>query len=142
MGTTRRSFLKDISLSTLGLGLMPNFFSPNRFRGSLDIIKPTALPENATLGFIAPASPIYAQSDYDRMIESLKGLGYTLVIGAHVKDRSGYLAGKDEDRVADLHAMFKDESIDGILCTRGGYGSNRILNLIDFELIRSNPKVK
>lgn len=141
MGTDRRSFIKDLSLSAIGFGLIPNFLGKSLLASDVSIIKPRALPENATLGLIAPASPIYASSDYNRMIESLEGLGYTLVIGDHVKDRNGYLAGRDEDRVADLHSMFKDDSIDGILCTRGGYGSNRILDLIDFELIRSNPKV-
>lgn len=50
------------------------------------------------------------------------------------------MAGKDEDRVEDLHQMFSNPAIDGILCIRGGYGSNRILELIDFNLIAANPK--
>ncbi len=138
MAFSRKSFL---SASVLGFGSL--FIGGSRLNGiseTQSIIKPKRLPENATLGLIAPASPIYASSDFERMIESLEGLGYTLVWGDHIKERNGYLAGNDEDRVSDLHAMFSNNTIDGILCTRGGYGSNRILDLIDFDLINQNPK--
>ena len=50
------------------------------------------------------------------------------------------LAGTDEERAADLNAAFRDPSIDAIWCTRGGYGSGRLLPLLDWEAIRKNPK--
>ncbi len=136
MAFSRKSFLTSsfMGFSSLFLG---RGISSNTKK---TIIKPKRLPEGAKLGLVAPASPIYAQSDFNRMIRSLSDLGYELVLGDHIEDRKGYLAGSDENRVADLHRMFQDNSIDGILCTRGGYGSNRILDLIDFELIKANPK--
>ncbi|GAB5408868.1 MAG: hypothetical protein BalsKO_12330 [Balneolaceae bacterium] len=61
-------------------------------------------------------------------------------MGKHVRDRNGYLAGKDEDRAKDLVDMFQDSEVDAILCTRGGWGCNRILPFLDYELIKANPK--
>ncbi len=52
-----------------------------------------------------------------------------------------YFAGTAEERVADLHAAFSDKTIDGVICTRGGWGSAELLPLLDHELIRANPKV-
>ena len=52
-----------------------------------------------------------------------------------------YYAGSAEERVADLHAAFADTTIDGVMCTRGGWGSAELLPLLDRELMRANPKV-
>lgn len=104
------------------------------------VIKPERLFEGCTLGLIAPGSPIYSSAEFDRMISDLTELGYKLKLGEHVRDRNGYLAGKDADRAKDLMNMFRDDEVDGILCIRGGWGCNRILPLLDFEVIRSNPK--
>ncbi|MEQ9265599.1 MAG: LD-carboxypeptidase [Balneolaceae bacterium] len=140
MPLSRKDFLKLSSLTTLGVtGKALSGFNEDTVHHTL--IKPSKLPEGATIGLIAPGSPIYSSSQYDKMLSDLKGLGYTLKLGKHIKDKRGYLAGKDEDRAQDLMDMFVDESVDGILCTRGGWGCNRILPLIDFELIKSNPKV-
>ncbi|MCG8373536.1 MAG: LD-carboxypeptidase [Balneolales bacterium] len=109
--------------------------------GLNNLTKAKRLFDGATLGVVAPASPIYDPADFNKMIESLEGMGYTLKLGKHIKDRNGYLAGTDEDRVSDLHTMFEDDEVDGIICTRGGWGSNRILPLINYDLIKRNPKV-
>lgn len=134
----RKDFIeKGIMVSALG-GLMSN--SSTQESESASLIKPKRLPENATLGLVAPASPVYSSSDFDHMISTLEGFGYSLVLGKHVRDRNGYLAGKDFDRADDLHQMFRNPEIDAILCVRGGWGSNRILDLIDFDTIKANPK--
>jgi muramoyltetrapeptide carboxypeptidase len=74
--------------------------------------------------------------------EHLRAFGYEPVVMPHALLRGPlYYAGTREERVADLHAAFADETIDGILCTRGGWGSAELLSLLDAELIRSNPKV-
>jgi len=139
MALSRKSFLSTTSLGFTSLFIADWNVFYSRYE-STEIIKPKRLPKGATLGLIAPASPIYLQSDFEFMIKALTDLGYKLVLGDHVKDRNGYLAGSDEDRAADLHKMFINPNIDGILCIRGGYGSNRILDLIDFEVIKNNPK--
>ena len=53
----------------------------------------------------------------------------------------GHLSAKDEERAGDVNNAFKDETIKGIICLRGGYGTTRILDLLDYEMIASNPKV-
>ena len=66
--------------------------------------------------------------------------GLTLRVFPGVSQRDGYLAGSDAVRLADLHAAFADPSIDAILCLRGGYGCPRLLDAIDFDLLKANPK--
>ncbi len=69
------------------------------------------------------------------------------MLGLHVKwaknlNRAyGYLAGRDPQRLKDLHAMFRDPQVQAIWCIRGGYGTSRLLPFLDYELIRRNPKV-
>ena len=64
-----------------------------------------------------------------------------MVLGDHVLQRRGYLAGTAVDRAADLMAAFLDPSVGGIICARGGYGSMQVLPLLDYGAIRANPKV-
>lgn len=68
-------------------------------------------------------------------------LGYELVPGSSTKLKQNIYAGSPEDRAADIMAMFSDTSIDAIICARGGYGGNRVVPLLDYELIRANPKI-
>lgn len=140
MSINRKDFLKLSSLTALGgFASIDNNSSES---GSIpELIKPPRLKEGATLGLVAPASPIYDPAQFDEMLVTLEGLGYNLKLGEHVRDRNGYLAGKDEDRAQDLMDMFTDDSVDGILCVRGGWGCNRILPLLDFKVIKKNPKV-
>jgi muramoyltetrapeptide carboxypeptidase len=77
-----------------------------------------------------------------RGVAHLHALGYKTVLGAHALDSGPlYYAGAIEDRVSDLHAAFADPAIDGIICTRGGWGSAELLPHLDAALIRANPKV-
>jgi muramoyltetrapeptide carboxypeptidase len=75
-------------------------------------------------------------------VEGLRAFGYDPVVMPHALTRGPlYYAGTAEQRVADLHAAFADKGVDGIICTRGGWGSAELLPLLDVELIRENPKV-
>lgn len=139
MSISRRQSIQLLGTTLVGIPSIIHGLSKSENFSKRHVI-PKALPKNATLGLVAPASPIYSKTEFDQMIVDLTDLGYNLVLGNHVDDRYGYLAGKDEDRVEDLHQMFSNPAIDGILCIRGGYGSNRILELIDFDLIAANPK--
>ena len=62
-------------------------------------------------------------------------------IANHVFSKLDYLAGADEDRLRDLHEMFRDSHIKAVFCARGGYGTTRLLNRIEYDLIRQNPKI-
>lgn len=103
---------------------------------------PKRLPQKATIGIVSPASPQRDASRLERGIAYLEGLGHTVVCADHVHSmHGGYLAGTDDQRLADIHTMFSDKRIDAIFCARGGYGSARLLSKIDYALIRKNPKI-
>lgn len=106
------------------------------------LIKPRHLSPNATIGIVSPASPQRESARLTRGIKYLESLGYRVKLGRNaLKSYGGYLAGTDQERVADIHEMFSDPSINAIFCARGGYGSSRLLSLIDFQLIKKNPKI-
>ena len=107
---------------------------------SLPIIKAPRLKANHTVGIIAPASPV-SQPEILEGLKLLESFPLKIRLGGHLFDHLNYLAGPDHDRVSDLHQMFSDPSIEAIFCARGGYGSARLLNNIDFDLIRKNPKI-
>lgn len=105
-------------------------------------IRPRALPKNATIGIVSPSSPQRDEARLHRGIRYLEQLGYRIKLGKHaLSSHGGYLAGLDRERATDIHAMFADPSIDAIFCARGGYGCARILPLLDYQLIRRNPKI-
>ncbi|WP_249866428.1 S66 peptidase family protein [Paenibacillus konkukensis] len=103
-------------------------------------VRPGALSPGDTVGITAPAS----WGDRQRMEESaryLERLGLRVRMGETLVKRHGYLAGTDEERARELNGMFADPEIKAILCARGGYGTGRIADLLDYGLIRANPKV-
>ena len=102
--------------------------------------KPPRLRPGDTVGIVAPASPWENRSELLRAVAAIEGWGLGVRLGDHVNDRHGYFAGRDEDRAADLHAMYADPDVRAILCLQGGYGSPRLVPLLDRDLIAANPK--
>lgn len=98
------------------------------------------LYKGATIGLVSPASP-ESPDKIKKCIETLTEMGYKVKEGRHVHDKLGYLAGSDEHRAEDLIDMFTDDEVNMILCIRGGYGTMRLLPLLDFSIIRNNPKI-
>lgn len=104
-------------------------------------IKPQRLQKGDTVGIIAPASPPNLEN-LQRSIRFLEiELGLKVKLGRHLKREYGYLAGKDDERLEDLHNMFLDKDVKAILCACGGYGTARIASAINYEIIKSNPKI-
>lgn len=104
------------------------------------MIKPKALKLGDTIGIIAPASP----ATDERVIkaqERLIQMGFKVKMGKSPYERYGYLSGTDVVRAEDINTMFKDKEVDGIICIRGGYGTPRILQLLDYQAIKDNPKI-
>ncbi|ELQ13027.1 muramoyltetrapeptide carboxypeptidase [Pseudomonas fluorescens BRIP34879] len=97
-----------------------------------------ALRPEGTIALIAPAGP--AALDVEKAEQWMRNRGYGLRIYPGVYERDGYLAGSDKTRLADLHSAFADPDIDAIFCLRGGYGTPRLLDSLDFGLLRANPK--
>ncbi len=108
---------------------------------SLAAVRPTVLRAGARLAVVSPASSTSPES-VRIGVEHLRTMGFEPTLSPHALDRGPlYYAGTLDDRVADLHAAFDSPNIDGIICTRGGWGSAELLPHLDTELIRSNPKV-
>jgi len=104
-------------------------------------MKPRRLPAGGTIGVVAPASPPISDELLNNGITYLEKQGFRVRIGDAVRSKRGYLAGSDEERVRDINKMFADPEIDAIIAVRGGYGCARFLHLLDYELIRRNPKI-
>ncbi|WP_423141915.1 S66 peptidase family protein [Parablastomonas sp. CN1-191] len=103
--------------------------------------KPPRLKTGDVVGVVAPASAIDGEDSVERAAWWLKGMGLEPRFGPHVAGRYGYLAGTDEDRAADLNAMYADPAVKAVFAMRGGWGGARILPLLDWDAIRRNPKL-
>ena len=106
----------------------------------MNLIKPPSLKEGDTISIVAPAGAV----EYDEIIKAesyFKSLGFSVKFGKHLFNSFRNMSGMDEERVVDLHEAFLDPSVNAIVCARGGYGSIRLIKLIDFEIIRRNPKI-
>jgi muramoyltetrapeptide carboxypeptidase len=99
------------------------------------------LKPGSRVAVVSPASAAKAEL-IERGVERLRAFGYEPIVMPSALARGPmYYAGTAEERVADLHAAFADATIDGVICTRGGWGSAELLPLLDRELVRANPKV-
>lgn len=106
----------------------------------MSVRKPAPLRPGDVVGVVAPAGAV----DEDGLalgVGLLEDAGFRVRLGAATRKRRGYFAGPDELRAADLHEMFRDPDIRAILAARGGYGSGRLLPLLDFGLLREHPKI-
>ena len=101
---------------------------------------PKRLKKGDTVGIIAPSSPPN-QENLQKALPFLEELGLKIKLGKSVDAAHGYLAGTDDERLADLHAMFEDPEVSGIICAGGGYGAARYADRIDYAMIMENPKV-
>ena len=104
------------------------------------MIKPPALKSNATIGILSPSSWMN-ESDLKLAITVFEEKGYHLVLGESVFLKDHTFAGTPEQRANDINNMFANPDIDAIICARGGYGANRVLPLLDYDLIKANPKI-
>lgn len=102
-----------------------------------------ALSKNDTIGIINPAfkNPDDVFNKYQKMIECLENYGFKIKFGKTFTLQNGYLAGTDNERATDLNDMFRDDEVKAIICMRGGYGASRMVDLVDYELIKKHPKI-
>ncbi|OYU30805.1 MAG: LD-carboxypeptidase [Comamonadaceae bacterium PBBC2] len=103
-------------------------------------IKPPRLPDRGVIGIVSPGSCMEADA-LEQCVRRIEGLGFSVRLGPHVLARRGHLAGSVAERVADLHAMFADDSVHAIWTSRGGYGCSGLLPHLDYGLIRRKPKI-
>lgn len=104
-------------------------------------MKVKKLQKNDTIGFII-ASSYNRQQERMQVLENIiHSLGYKVKYGKTVYLKDGYLAGNDEARVQDIHDFFLDDEVKAIVCFKGGFGASRIMDKIDYQLIKEHPKL-
>ena len=98
------------------------------------------LREGSRVALVAPSGTLPNKAQVRHAEENAKSLGWIPVTGSNINATHGYLAGTDSERLADLNAAIRDDSIDGIWCVRGGYGAMRLLTKIDYAGLRDRPR--
>ena len=99
------------------------------------------IQKGSCFGIICPSSRCTSQKIVERFLNYLSSLGFKYKVGKTVSASFGYLAGTDELKAEDFNNFMKDDEVDAILCFKGGYGSIRFLDLIDYEQIKKTPKL-
>lgn len=107
----------------------------------MKIIKSRRLCRGDVIGIFAPASPPATIEKLNKGIKYLENLGFRVELGKHIYKKRGYLAGSDEQRASDVNSLFGNPKVKAIFTVRGGYGSHRIIPLLDYQLIKNNPKI-
>ena len=106
------------------------------------MIFPEPLKKGDNVFLFCPSSPIVPEEDIEKCKKVIIDLGFNPVIGKSLYENyGGYMAGKAEIRIEDLHEAFSRKDIKGIFCVKGGYSASQLLDKIDYELIKNNPKV-
>jgi len=137
----RRNFL------SIGFGLTMSSLLPKRLiaqnipeQSNRATLKPARLRMGDKIGLVAPAWLI-TENDLQASIKNMKQLGFKPVYSDKIIGKHGYFSGTDKERADDFNNMIKNPGIKGIIFAAGGYGGARILDLIDYEMIKKNPKV-
>jgi muramoyltetrapeptide carboxypeptidase len=110
-------------------------------RAAPALLKPRALKPGDTIGLITPATYVSDPDRLEMVQETARFFGLVPKLSGNVRKRAGYLGGTIEERLQDLHSMWSDPAVSGIFAIRGGYGSGQLLDRIDYDLIRRNPKI-
>ena len=101
---------------------------------------PPPLGPGARVALVAPSGPLAGPADLDRAMTNARTMGWEPVPGPSVLARDGYFAGTDQQRLDDLNAALRDDTIDGIWCLRGGYGAMRLLEGLEYSALRRRPR--
>ena len=104
------------------------------------MIRPPRLARGSRVALVAPAGPLLERDDLARAEALCRALGYEPVLGRNTAQHHGYFAGTDEQRLADFNAALGDPEVAAVWCIRGGYGTTRILDRLDFEALARRPK--
>ena len=104
------------------------------------MIKPKSIKVNSTIGVVSPSYWL-DENVLKNTAKFFTELGYNIEISKSNSLQWGPFAGTPQERADDLHRMFVNPKIDAVMCARGGYGANRVLPLLDYDLIRKNPKI-
>lgn len=106
----------------------------------LPLIHPPCLREGDLIGLINPSGALHEAASYERAHANLRQMGFCTREAPNARARYGHMAGTAEQRAADIHTLFADPEVAGILAITGGSGANRVLPLLDYALIGRHPK--
>lgn len=138
---SRRAFLPIAGLAPLSIP----FLSVDKIEDSKEDILPEILPsvlkKGDVVGVCAPAGCISELSEVKDFAQALRSMGFNVRIGKNVSLKYGYFSAPDKERAEEFMDLISDKEVKAIFTIRGGWGCARILDLIDFNLIRENPKI-
>ena len=117
----------------------PSGANTDEEKRSVPTVKGKALRPGDTIAVTAPAG--WTNADYSGVAQALEQLGYHVIFEPTVGLRDGFTSGTPEERAEELNALFADDSIDAILCLKGGYGSAAMLDKLDYDMIAEHPKL-
>ena len=103
-------------------------------------LRPRRLSPGDTIGLINPSGAVFERAPYEQTHQALKALGFKVQEAPNVRARYGHMAGTAAQRASDIHTLFADPGVAGLLAITGGSGANRVLPLLDFELVARYPK--
>lgn len=129
---SRRLFLAALAVSGMN---RPTFAASGR-----PLVRPSRVSRGDRIVLVSPATAAFETQPIEIMADAFRALGLEVVLGGNFYQRRGYFAGTDAERAEDLNAAFADPSI-RMIFARGGWGSARLLPLLDYEVIAANPKV-
>lgn len=136
----RKKFLQAAALTAV----LPSFAKAGagiaRPQSQINTLIPQRLREGDTVMLVSPGGFVKPE-ELAESRTNLENLGFAVKEGKYAGGKYGYLGGTDKERADDLNTAFADKSVKAIVCTRGGYGCTRILPMLDYELIKANPKV-
>ncbi len=132
-----RAFLKSLGLLATASPFLSFDFASSPAPVTL---RPKALKKGQKVGIVSPSAATADRMEFTYAQEAMEALGLEVKLGENLKNRLGHLAGTDQERAEDLNTMFADPEISAIVCLRGGSGAARILPLLDYEMIKANPK--
>ncbi|MBK9995461.1 MAG: LD-carboxypeptidase [Saprospiraceae bacterium] len=134
----RRDFKKKLAAVAM---TSPILWSNQFFEMNSELLFPNAIAKGDTIGLLAPAGYITSER-LQKAVNNVNLLGYKAKYLPNIVSRkTGYFAGTDEQRIDEIHQMFSDEEVRAIWCIRGGYGLTRILEKLNYELIKSSKKI-
>ena len=105
------------------------------------VILPAAMQQGDTIGLVSPSGPIINQDNLEKGIQILKDAGYKLKFYRDFRNTEGYLAGSDQERADEFNSIWSDPEVKAVVAARGGYGSLRMLDMLDLEHIQKHPKI-
>lgn len=136
---SRRSFVPLLGTAIVGASSLS--FGSTDFSFNEGRIKPKSLKKGDLIGVCAPAGGIKSYIEIVDFELELEILGYKTILSQNIQKNVGYFSGTDQERASDFMDLIQNKDVKAIFFIRGGWGCTRILEYLDFEIIRNNPKI-